>query len=70
MTDNRIDFEDCGAFVRIDDVRIRKISIDGYGPCRVGVVVFVDFDDVGLSFFGNNFDEVLSAIDEAMRGAR
>lgn len=32
MTDNRIDFEDCGAFVRVGGMRFAKSHVSEWGP--------------------------------------
>lgn len=80
MTNNKIDFEDCGAFVRIDGVRIPKMHILDWGA-RGGDGVFLTSLADALSairnscnayhvYKGTNAAEVLAALDEAMRGAR
>lgn len=73
MTDNKIDFEDCGAFVRIDDVRIAKAHVvtwaldDPDAPRELWLTLL---DDGHLPFHGRNAAEVLAALDEAMRGTK
>lgn len=76
----RIDFEDCGAFVRFDDDRTPKSEIASWSPKRqdgVIVGVFVErktavlaYADCGYTpcaYAGTNAAEVLAALDEAMQ---
>lgn len=66
----RIDFEDRGAFVRVDEQRIRKSQVLHYGAMRDGSGVFVSvaFNDDAWLFECSNPTEVLVAFDEAMKG--
>lgn len=65
----RIDFEDRGAFVCVDEQRIRKSQILHYGAMRDGPGVFVSvkFGEPAWVFDCSNPAEVLEAFDEAMR---
>lgn len=65
----RIDFEDRGAFVRVDGQRIRKSQILHYGAVRDGSGVFISVkcSDMPWVFDCRNPAEVLEAFDGAMR---
>lgn len=73
MIDKRIDFEDCGAFVRIGIRRIAKAHVVTWkpgGPGATHELWLTVLDDEQLPFYGGNVPEVLAALDEAMRGTK
>lgn len=73
MIDRKIDFEDCGAFVRIDGVRYAKHWIQRWRFDDVttpSVVFWFGSEAAFVKLECTNAAEVLAALDEAMRGAR
>lgn len=69
----KIEFQDCGSFVIIDELRIKKAHIVSWrldepdAPRELWLTVS---EDGHMPFHGDNAVEVLAALDEAMRGAR
>jgi len=69
----KIDFKDCGSFVCVDELRIKKTHIISWrldepdDPRELWLTVT---EDGHLPFHGDNAAEVVTALDEAMRYKR
>lgn len=68
----KIDFKDCGSFVCIDELRIKKTHIVSWkldepdAPRELWLTIT---EDGHLPFHGDNAAEVIAALDEAMQSA-
>lgn len=83
MTDNKIDFEDCGAFVRLGGYRFAKAHLVCWVPSAAAYHEDCDYATLWITTSAahpeepyiefsriTNVAEVVEALDEAMRGAR